>query len=109
MPADFPVGVVDALPVLKITTAGSAPILSKETYVNGNFELTGVGMAPVDGALEIRGRGNSTWSWVKKPYRLKLANSTEMLGIAGELCGQNINAQRYRIYVKSPLGNGIYG
>ncbi|WP_331353427.1 CotH kinase family protein [Cellvibrio sp. UBA7671] len=81
MPADFPVGVVDALPVLKITTAGSAPILSKETYVNGNFELTGVGMAPVDGALEIRGRGNSTWSWVKKPYRLKLANSTEMLGM----------------------------
>ncbi|HEY0892896.1 MAG TPA: CotH kinase family protein, partial [Cellvibrio sp.] len=81
LPADFPMGTVDALPVLKITTDGGAPILSKETYVNGSFALTGEGITAAEGALEIRGRGNSTWSWNKKPYRLKLANSTEMLGM----------------------------
>lgn len=81
MPADFPVGTVEALPLLKITTDGGAPILSKEIYVNGSFELTGEGITPAEGILEIRGRGNSTWSWDKKPYRLKLANSTEILGM----------------------------
>ncbi|MDO8341916.1 MAG: CotH kinase family protein [Cellvibrio sp.] len=81
MPADFPVGTVETLPVLKITTDGAAPILSKETYVNATFSLTSEGAAAVEGTTEIRGRGNSTWSWVKKPYRLKLTNSTEMLGM----------------------------
>lgn len=81
MPADFPIGSVEVLPALTITTDGGAPILSKETYVNGNFALTGEGITRAEGVLEIRGRGNSTWSWDKKPYRLKLANSTEMLGM----------------------------
>lgn len=81
MPADFPTGTVDVLPVLKITTDGSAPILSKETYVNATFALTSEGAAAVEGTMEIRGRGNSTWSWDKKPYRLKLTNSTEILGM----------------------------
>jgi hypothetical protein len=31
--------------------------------------------------MEIRGRGNSTWDWPKKPYRLKLTNSTSLLGM----------------------------
>ncbi len=80
-PADFPVGIAETLPVLSITTNGGAPILSKETYVGGSFALTGEGVTSAEGALEIRGRGNSTWGWVKKPYRLKLSNSTEMLGM----------------------------
>jgi hypothetical protein len=81
MPADFPTGTVDVLPVLKITTDGSVPILSKETYVNATFALTSEGAAAVEGTMEIRGRGNSTWSWDKKPYRLKLTDSTEILGM----------------------------
>jgi hypothetical protein len=81
MPADFPTGTVDVLPGLKITTDGSVPILSKETYVNATFALTSEGAAAVEGTMEIRGRGNSTWSWDKKPYRLKLTDSTEILGM----------------------------
>lgn len=81
LPADFPVGTVDALPALAITTEGGAEILSKETYVNATFSLTGEGATAVEGTTEIRGRGNSTWSWVKKPYRLKLTSSAELLGM----------------------------
>ncbi|HSC67549.1 MAG TPA: CotH kinase family protein [Cellvibrio sp.] len=81
LPADFPIGTVEALPVLNITTVDSAPILSRETYINASFSLTGEGIAAVEGTTEIRGRGNSTWDWEKKPYRLKLANSTELLGM----------------------------
>ncbi len=81
MPADFPVGVAETLPVLNLKTDNSAPIVSKEVYVKGGFALTDVSGASVDGTLEVRGRGNSTWGWDKKPYRLKLTNSTSLLGM----------------------------
>lgn len=80
LPDDFPRGTAESLPVLSITTTGAAPIVSKETYLTGEFNLAVDGDA-VSGSLEIRGRGNSTWDWVKKPYRLKLTNSTSLLGM----------------------------
>lgn len=81
MPADFPTGTIETLPVLTISTDGSAPILSKETYVNGSYSLAVEGSSATEGTLEIRGRGNSTWSWDKKPYRLKLTKAAEILGM----------------------------
>jgi len=81
MPADFPIGTVDALPVLNLNTDNAVAIASKETYVKGSFTLSDVGAADVTGVLEVRGRGNSTWGWPKKPYRLKLTTSTELLGM----------------------------
>ena len=82
MPADFPVGVAETLPVLNLNTEGGAPILSKEDYVKGSFTLMDANNTlSSEGTLEVRGRGNSTWGWVKKPYRLKLTNSTSLLGM----------------------------
>ena len=51
------------LPVLRIDTTGRAPILDRENYVRGTFHLdpNGHPVAPVTGAMGIRGRGNSTW------------------------------------------------
>ncbi len=34
----------------------------------------------VNHIMEIRGRGNSTWTWPKKPYKIKLANDVALLG-----------------------------
>lgn len=81
LPDDFPTGTADVLPALNITTVNSSPILTKETYVDGDFTLSGDGVTISEGTLEIRGRGNSTWDWPKKPYRVKLVTSTEMLGM----------------------------
>ncbi|HTF95160.1 MAG TPA: CotH kinase family protein [Cellvibrio sp.] len=81
IPSDFPSGTVDALPELSITTDGGVPIISREDYVAGQFSLNGTGGEAVSGTLEIRGRGNSTWGWPKKPYRLKLTNSISLGGM----------------------------
>jgi len=83
MPADFPVGTADALPVLNLNTDNAAPIVSKDSYLKGSFSLVDVDgvTAAAEGTLEVRGRGNSTWGWPKKPYRLKLTNSTALLGM----------------------------
>lgn len=73
------------LPVVKVDTAGEAPIASKDVYVNGTFTVApGPGGAPTDaytGATEIKGRGNSTWNQPKKPYRVKLSKAAALLGL----------------------------
>ncbi|MFO1390372.1 CotH kinase family protein [Cellvibrio sp.] len=81
MPADYPVGTADSLPVLNLKTDNSAPIISKVDYLKGSFSLKDTDGTTVDGTLEVRGRGNSTWDWPKKPYRLKLTNSTALLAM----------------------------
>ena len=78
---NLPTGTVTALPVLNLNTDSGSPVVSKELYVKGSFSLVSEGAARIDGLLELRGRGNSTWSWPKKPYRLKLSNSTSLLGM----------------------------
>jgi CotH protein len=72
------------LPVLQITTDNSAPIVSKEVYITGQMSLVSnvPGAAAVNGGLQIRGRGNSTWDLhPKKPYRLKLTDKQPLLGM----------------------------
>ena len=74
-----------SMPVVRIDTTGEAPIVSKDDYVTGSLTVSPApGGAPTDavtGALEIKGRGNSTWNQPKKPYRLKLGKAAALLGM----------------------------
>lgn len=81
-----------AFPELAVTTAGGAPITSRELYLAGSWQLVAgrdsAALAAArpesvlaTGTLEIRGRGNSTWWMPKKPYRVKLAASAPLLGM----------------------------
>ncbi len=76
------------LPVLDIATAGGMPVVSREDYLTGSFALYADGAARTantplaTGALDIRGRGNSTWErFIKKPYRLRLGTQAALLGM----------------------------
>lgn len=73
------------LPVIYIDTQNALPILSKEEYVNMNLRIVADNL---EHCLEktgfadgIRGRGNSTWSYPKKPYRIKFNQKTSLFGI----------------------------
>ena len=74
-----------AIPALYITT--SAPVVSKEDYVAGTLRVDG-NMEYTDGlyngAIEIRGRGNSTWYQPKKPYKIKLGTKSKLLGMPAD-------------------------
>lgn len=78
------------LPVLYVDTENSQQITSKEDYINGSFRIQGnaeynsTNTTLYDGAIEIRGRGNSTWQNPKKPYKIKLDKKTDIFGF-----GQN--------------------
>ncbi|MBL0747095.1 CotH kinase family protein [Nocardioides baculatus] len=58
---------------LVIDTLG-APV-GREDYVPGTVTLDGV-----THTTEVRGRGNSSWSWAKKPYKLKLEEDAALVG-----------------------------
>ena len=58
---------------LVIDTAGA--VIDREDYVAGTVTLDGVTRV-----TEVRGRGNSTWGWAKKPYKLKLEDDAALVG-----------------------------
>ena len=60
-PSTVAVFVVPVLPVVRIDTAGQQPILSKDVYLPGTFELdAGGGATPLTSTMQIKGHGNST-------------------------------------------------
>ena len=78
------------LPVLYIQTENSAAITSKKDYINATYYLDNMGLSdyqsigtktePLD--MEIKGRGNYSWTgFDKKPYRIKLADKQQLLGM----------------------------
>lgn len=70
------------LPVVRIDTDGGAPVASKSEFVGGQI---GIGNIPehggdYNGGVRIRGRGNATWTYEKKPYRIKLDQKAPLMG-----------------------------
>lgn len=72
------------LPVINIDTEGGAPVTDKENYVAASVRITDYNVQ--DNNLEpavagIRGRGNTTWKYDKKPYRIKFDSKTSLFGL----------------------------
>ena len=71
------------LPVMNVYTENDAPIVSKDNYLNAKIEIIDYEKGKYDLPLQdvqIRGRGNSTWSMPKKPYRLKFSEKKQLFG-----------------------------
>ena len=74
------------LPVLWLTTMNHQAVTSKEEYVNGHLrlfddlcEFSEDRVTECD--LQVKGRGNTNWQMPKKPYRLKLGEKKNLLGM----------------------------
>ena len=70
------------LPVVVINTENNAEILDKENWIPAQMKIDGFKQFDsYEGTTSIRGRGNSTWGYPKKPYALKLDTKSEILGM----------------------------
>jgi hypothetical protein len=75
------------LPILSISTENGDSITSKEEYIAASFSIYNENCTYGDfSSLEsisvsISGRGNSTWKWDKKPYKLKFDTKISILGL----------------------------
>lgn len=70
------------LPTIVINTAGARDITSKEVYIKSNaYIVSDAGKSLLSAAeTEIRGRGNASWDFPKKPYKIKFADKQSPLG-----------------------------
>ena len=73
---------------MDISVDGGKEITSKrkEDYLDCTIKIeSDTAVWNYEGRGRIRGRGNSTWLWYeKKPYRIKLDEKAEILGLAAE-------------------------
>ena len=70
------------LPNIVIHTANAEEITSRERYIRGTVSIiSNDGKTIYTDDLEIRGRGNASWGFPKKPYRMKLNNKANVLGL----------------------------
>ena len=71
------------LPTVYVNTQNGVGIYSKTEYVPAQMSIKGVvpkdNLQPV--ACSIRGRGNTTWTWPKKPYLVKLDEKESIFGL----------------------------
>ena len=81
--AGYGVLVKTGLPTVYVDTEGGKAITSKTQFVKakvkirGNETYEGLG----ETSCEIRGRGNTTWTWPKKPYLIKLDEKQHIFGM----------------------------
>lgn len=68
------------LPILYLNTQYGAKILSKEDYVKATVTLHNGDEVTDELPCNVRGRGNTTWYWPKKPYALKMDAKTSFFG-----------------------------
>jgi hypothetical protein len=72
------------LPVVYIETEGQHVIDSKADYINATMLIKAEGKVIHRNTLRIRGRGNATWTYPKKPYKLKLDDKADLLGMGSD-------------------------
>ncbi|MCR5274491.1 MAG: CotH kinase family protein [Clostridiales bacterium] len=71
------------LPVIYINTENGQGITNKTTYIPATMEIRNSEDPTKDysGTIQIKGRGNSSWIWPKKPYKIKLDSKADLLGM----------------------------
>ncbi len=75
------------IPIVTIETENHARIQDKTNYVNCTVKISDEDKIYTDGTTfsapgRIRGRGNSTWDMPKKPYKIKLDEKAQLLGMS---------------------------
>ena len=99
------------LPVLRIDTAGSAPIVSRQDYLAGSVSVDPNGRSGVPAlaaTAKIRGRGNSTWTAPtdKKPSTVKLDTAVPLLGLPSNKNWALLANYYDRIMLRNTLADG---
>ena len=84
------------VPRIDINMSHSASSINKETYLHAKINISGFGIYDdFSDSVQIKGRGNSTWGYSKKPYRLKFASKVKPFGLTkGKSWVLLANAQR---------------
>ncbi len=70
------------IPTVVIHTTNAQDIVDKEVYLKGIVSVISENGSKIyTDSLEVKGRGNASWTFPKKPYRMKLYKKASLLGL----------------------------
>lgn len=75
-----PSAVQDGVPVVDVYVDGSKEIENKEDYLPASIVITEDGELQFSARGAIKGRGNYTWNYPKKPYKIKFDERQSIFG-----------------------------
>lgn len=67
------------LPEIRITTENNEPVSSRTNYQNALFTIESEDIEGQE--IEIRGRGNTKWTFPKKPFKIRFEDKTSLFGL----------------------------
>ena len=102
------------LPIMKIETGNGKDITSKTEYTGATVSISNTLKTHSLGAtaVDVRGRGNSTWSYFdKKAYKLKFTVKTDLFGMGAAkkwvLLANALDESMMRNYLAFNLGKAL--
>lgn len=73
---------ITSIPHIYIHIDNNEEVIEKSNYLSADIEIDGGNKYDdFSGRTEIRGRGNTTWGYPKKPYRIKLDSKASLFGL----------------------------
>ena len=106
------------MPIISIVTETGDNVTSKDTYIGATVSVCNTGNAAWElsgAAAEIKGRGNGTWTYNKKSYRLHFEQKQNLLGLGDAedrtwiLMANHADRSMLRNYLAIDLINRIPG
>jgi hypothetical protein len=81
-PEPQPDPVPEGVPVISIMVEDGRTIDSKDEYRNISVAVSDGGQTVLEASGRAKGRGNATWGYDKKPYKIKFDEKQGLLGFA---------------------------
>lgn len=100
------------IPVIRIDVNDGKPIESKDEYQKVTVTIKGSEDIAYSATGRAKGRGNATWGYEKKPYKIKLDEKLGVLGLAGnkewvllaEYCDKSLMRTAYMFELARTVG-----
>ncbi len=106
------------LPIISITTATGKDVESKDEYIGAVVSMCNTGCADYELSgvtAELRGRGNGTWTYPKKSYRIRFERKQNLMGLGKDehrswiLMANHADRSMMRNYLSMYMANLLEG
>lgn len=106
-----PAPLQDGVPVIDVYVDGGEEIVSKDEYLKATIVILEEGKSPVSSRGKIKGRGNYTWNYPKKPYKIKFDEKLAAFGfpankdwvLLADYCDKSLLRTAYMCEISSAL------
>lgn len=111
-PEPQPDPVPEGVPVISVMVEDGQTIDSKDEYRNISVTVSDGGQTVLEASGRAKGRGNATWGYDKKPYKIKFDEKQGLLGFApnkdwvllAEYCDKSLMRTAYMCELAKTVG-----